>query len=169
MTPTERQRLWRSSKMDETNKPEDAGTPSLEGRDASGKFAPGNPGGGRPRGSRNKATLAVEELLDGEAESIGRKCVEKALAGDMTAIRLVLERVSPPRKDRHVEFEIPAMQTTADAVQAVGAILQAVGDGTLTPAEGQTIAAIVETQRRTIETEEIERRLSELETERDQA
>jgi hypothetical protein len=155
--------------MDEINKYEDARSPPQDGRDATGKFAPGNPGGGRPRGSRNKATLAVEKLLDGEAESIGRVCIEKALAGDMTAIRLVLERVSPPRKDRHVEFAIPAMNTTADAVQAVGAILQAVADGGLTPAEGQTIAAIIETQRRTIETEEIERRLAELEATREKA
>ena len=31
-------------------------------------FAAGNPG--RPKGARNKATLAVEQLLDGEAEAL---------------------------------------------------------------------------------------------------
>jgi hypothetical protein len=46
-------------------------------------FAPGNPG--RPKGSRNKATLAAEALLDGEAEALTRKAIELALAGDVTA------------------------------------------------------------------------------------
>jgi hypothetical protein len=53
-------------------------------------FRPGQSGNpdGRPKGSRNKATLAMEALLDGEAEAITRKAIEKALEGDMTAIRL---------------------------------------------------------------------------------
>jgi Family of unknown function (DUF5681) len=51
----------------------------------------GNPEG-RPRGSRNKATMAVEALLDGEANAIARKAVERALEGDMAALRLCLER-----------------------------------------------------------------------------
>ena len=41
----------------------------------------GNPGG-RPKGTRNKTTLAMEELLDGEAEIITRKAIEKAKEGD---------------------------------------------------------------------------------------
>ena len=41
----------------------------------------GNPSG-RPQGSRHKATLAIEELLDGEADKLTRKAVEMALEGD---------------------------------------------------------------------------------------
>jgi hypothetical protein len=58
----------------------------------------GNPAG-RPKGARNKATVASETLLDGEAEAITRKAVEMALDGDTTALRLVMERILPPRKD----------------------------------------------------------------------
>jgi uncharacterized protein DUF5681 len=50
----------------------------------------GNPAG-QPKGSRNKATLAVEALLDGEAEEITRKVIELAKKGDLVAIRLCLE------------------------------------------------------------------------------
>ena len=57
----------------------------------------GNPTG-RPKGARNKATLAAEALLDGEAEQITRKAIEKAKAGDMVAIRLCLDRIAPPEK-----------------------------------------------------------------------
>ena len=45
---------------------------------------------GKPKGARNKATLAAEALLDGEAEAITRKAIEKAKEGDMAAIRLCL-------------------------------------------------------------------------------
>jgi hypothetical protein len=63
----------------------------------------GNPSG-RPRGARNKTTLAVEALLDGEAEALTRKAIERALEGDTTALRLCLDRLLPPRKGRPVSF-----------------------------------------------------------------
>ena len=49
----------------------------------------GNPSG-RPRGARNKTTLAVEALLDGEAEVLTRKAIERAKDGDSVALRLCL-------------------------------------------------------------------------------
>src|SRR5687768_12762239 len=58
-----------------------------------GAFRPGNPG--RPRGCRNRATLAALALLEGEAEALTRKAVELALAGDTVALRLVLDRLLP--------------------------------------------------------------------------
>jgi Family of unknown function (DUF5681) len=48
----------------------------------------GNPGG-RPAGARNHKTLAAAILLDGEAETLTRKAVELALAGDPTAMKAV--------------------------------------------------------------------------------
>lgn len=76
------------------------------GRNTDGTFAAGNPG--RPRGSRHKATLAVEALLDCEAGALTQKTVEMALEGDGLALRLCLERVAPPRTDIPVEFEFRA-------------------------------------------------------------
>src|SRR5215203_5958726 len=74
-----------------------------------GTFRPGNPG--RPPGARNKATLAALALLEGEAEALTRRCVELALAGDTTALRLCLERLLP--KGRPVRLQLP-MRTLAD-------------------------------------------------------
>src|SRR5271168_1880776 len=63
------------------------------------KGVSGNPAG-MPKGTRHKATRAAEALLDGEADELTRLCIEKAKGGDMTALRLVMERIIPPRKDR---------------------------------------------------------------------
>src|ERR1700674_4346660 len=64
-------------------------------RDAMGKFVKGNPG--MPRGSRHKTTIMLERLLDGEAEALHRAIVAAAKAGDPTAMRLLYERLNPPR------------------------------------------------------------------------
>src|SRR5215467_6292317 len=71
-----------------------------------GRFKPGlsgNPAGRRP-GSRNKATETAELLLEGEAEALTRKAVEKALAGNPMALRLCLDRLIPPRRGRKVQL-----------------------------------------------------------------
>jgi hypothetical protein len=132
-----------------------------EGRNPDGTFAAGNPG--RPQGSRHKATQATLQLLDGQAEQITQKALEMALEGDTTALRLCLERIAPPRKDAPVTFDLPPMQSAADAAQAAGAVLNAVADGDLTPTEGAHIMALVETYRRTLETSSLEARVLALE------
>ena len=90
----------------------------------------GNPKG-RPKGSRNKTTLAAENLLEGEADAIMRKLVEKAKDGDSTALRLCLERMLPPRRDRSVSFELDEIKSPADAVRASSSVLAACADGIL--------------------------------------
>ena len=104
----------------------------------------GNPDG-RPKGSRNLATFAALELLDGEAEALSRKAVEMALAGDVQALRMCLERIVPPRKDSPVNFTLPDMVQAADTSQAMAGIVRAVSEGELTPTEGATVAGLVET------------------------
>ena len=96
-----------------------------------GKFAEGNPG--KPKGARHKYTLAIQALLDGEAEALGRKAVELALEGDTTALRLCLERIAPPRKDVPIQFDLPAMTNATEASVAAQAVLQAVSEGDITP------------------------------------
>src|SRR5580700_6016983 len=100
-------------------------------------FLPGNTfGQGRPQGSRNKATIALQEMLDGHGESITRKCALMALQGEPTALRLCMERLIAPRRDSPVKFKLPAVSTAAEVGQAIGTVLHDVADGQLTPAEG---------------------------------
>lgn len=131
------------------------------GRDGSGRFTAGNPG--RPPGARHKATRAALALLDGETEALTRRAVQKALTGDVGALKLCLERIVPAAKDAPVQFDLPRMETAADAARAAGAVLEAVATGEMTPTEGAHVMSLIETYRRTLELTEIETRLAALE------
>ena len=125
----------------------------------------GNPAG-QPKGSRNKATLAVEALLDGEAEEITRKVIELAKKDDLVAIRLCLERIAPPRKDRPVLFALPPLGKPEDTVNAFAAIVATVASGQLTPTEAGELSKVVDTYARALLASELETRVAALESER---
>ena len=118
---------------------------------------------GRPVGSRNKATLAAEMLLDGETEALTRKAIELAMKGDTVALRLCLERIIPARRDRPVKFEIPQAANGNEVAAAMHKVLTAVATGAMTPSEAQSVAAVVEGWRRAKEVGEMEDRLAALE------
>ena len=124
----------------------------------------GNPGG-RPKGALNQTTLATQALLDGEAEALTRKLVELAKNGNPMALRLCLERLLPPRKDRPINFSLPSIKGAADLLQALGAILEAVAQGEVTPGEGQTLTAMLDAYRKGLETADLEARIVALEKE----
>jgi len=110
----------------------------------------GNPAG-KPKGARHRATLVAEVLLDGEAEKLTRKAVEMALAGDVIALRLCLDRILPPRRERLAIFPMPPMGSAVDAPTAVAAILAAIAAGALSVGEATELAKLVETFVRCIE------------------
>jgi Family of unknown function (DUF5681) len=124
----------------------------------------GNPAG-RPRGSRNRTALLMENLLGYEAEAIGRKAVEMAIKGDMAAIRLCMDRLAPARKDEPVAFELPALEKPADSVAAAATLVAAVAEGELTPSEAAQLAKVIEVYVRAIETKVFDERLTSLEKE----
>ncbi|OLB74610.1 MAG: hypothetical protein AUI16_14210 [Alphaproteobacteria bacterium 13_2_20CM_2_64_7] len=124
----------------------------------------GNPAG-RPRGSRNRTALLMENLLSYEAEAIGRKAVEMAIKGDMAAIRLCMDRLAPPRKEEPIAFELPPLEKPADSVAAAATLVAAVAEGELTPSEAAQLAKVIEVYVRAIETKIFDERLASLEKE----
>jgi len=129
-------------------------------------FQPGNPG--KPKGARHKTTLiaeklAIEKLMEDDAEGVTRRVIEAAKDGDMTAARLVLERIYPVRKGRPVHLDLPEIETVADLPVALSALLSAMGHGEITPEEAAVVANVIEAKRRTLETVELEQRIAVLE------
>src|ERR1700693_4969078 len=123
-------------------------------------FKAGNPG--RPKGARNATTLALESLLDGQATALTQKAIELALTGDLTALRICLDRILPPRKDRPVTFDFPAITNAAEAATTMSAILAAVASGEITPAEASEISKLVDTYVKAVEATELAERISRL-------
>lgn len=141
-------------------------TPAKSGRKLYGKpFVKGQSGnpGGRPQGSRNKASLLIDQLMDGQAENIANFAIEHALQGDLTAVKLCLDRIAPPRKDRPIQFNMPRITTAAEASKAMGAILAAVAAGDITPDEAAGVTRIVETFVKTLEVSNLEQRVIAIE------
>ena len=139
-------------------------SPKLPGRLRGRPFEKGRSGnpGGRRRGCRNRATLAATALLEGEAEALTRKAVEMALDGDPTAMRLCMERVLAPCRERTVEFNLPPIEGTRNEATSgpsprevawtMDAVTAALAQGEITPGEAEKIAGVVDTFVRAIET-----------------
>ena len=127
------------------------------------KGVSGNPAG-RPRGARNKATMMIEAMFDGEAAEIGRKAIELAKEGHATAIKLILERTCPPRRGRPMNaVALPPINSAADVLAAAHAVAGAVSEGALTPDEARTLTGLIDAFRKTYELADIERRLAAVE------
>jgi hypothetical protein len=141
--------------VSETTQPKQPGKPFTPG-------CSGNPAG-RPKGARNRSTLALETLLDGQAEALTQKAIELALAGDMAALRLCLDRILPARKDRPVSIEMLPINNAEDARAASAALLGAVSSGNLTPSEASEVGKLIDAYVKTIELTEVLARLDKLE------
>lgn len=122
----------------------------------------GNPAG-KPPGARNKATMMVLGLMEQGAEEITRAVVDAARGGDLSAARLVLERLAPPVRERPIAIDLPSTSTAEGINQAQQAIIEAVGNGELLPGEGNVLAGLVEARRKALETLELEQRVALLE------
>ncbi len=122
----------------------------------------GNPAG-KTKGVRNRATLMAERLMQDDAEDVIRAVIEKAKQGDMTAARLIVERIAPVRKGRPITLHLPDAKTSADLAAAMASLVRAMATGEVTPDEAATIAGVFEVRRKTIESVDFEERLAALE------
>ena len=86
-----------------------------------------------------------------------------ALDGDTVALRICLDRLAPPRRDRPVPFALPGLDAASDAVSATAALIEAVAAGELTPSEAGELSKLVEAFTKAKHTHELEERISRLE------
>jgi hypothetical protein len=126
------------------------------------KGVSGNPLG-RPRGARNRTTVASEALLEGEAETLTRKAIDAALGGDPWALRLCLERILPASRARPVTLDLPHDMSAESVAAAMSETVRAMGAGEITPEEAVTVSGVLEAQRRTVECLDLDRRIVALE------
>jgi hypothetical protein len=121
----------------------------------------GNPQG-KPKGTRNRATIVALNLLEGEAEALVRKVVQLALEGDLTCLRICIERLVPPKKDAPIEIDLPVITAIADIPKLFSVLTAKLREG-ITPSEARTVMDLAEGVRKSLEVVELEQRLSALE------
>jgi hypothetical protein len=92
-----------------------------------------------------------------------RKAIQKAKQGNLPALRMCLDRILPPRRDRPVHFAIPELNSAADASKAIASITQAVAHGELGFGEAAELSKLIETYIRAVEATDLEKRLVILE------
>jgi hypothetical protein len=69
--------------------------------------------------------------------------VAAALAGDTVALRLALERICPPRRDRAATFALRPIHSARDAAEAQSDLADAVSFNIITPAEAAEISKVL--------------------------
>ena len=138
---------------------------TLVGKARGRPFKSGNPG--RPPGSKNKITQMVEQLVEGQAEQLVQKMLELAQAGDVSCLRMILDRLWPPRKGQPVNVVMPPINTSQDVLPAIASIWTAIREGRLTPDEASALSIVIDRSIQAIELHDITKRIAALEEGRD--
>jgi hypothetical protein len=102
----------------------------------------------------------MEALLEGEADIITRKAIELAKAGDLIAIRICMDRLLPPRRERPMNVALPKISAASDLIAATATLTDAVAQGEVTPGEAASLSMLVGNVAKAVETFELAERLA---------
>jgi hypothetical protein len=134
-------------------------------RENKGRWKPGTSGNpqGRPAGSRNKAAVIIESMLEGDAAALAGKLLERTREGDIRAIGMCLDRLAPPRREPTACLSLPVPTTAQEVLDTLGILLQRVAAGEVPPSQAEMLYRILDVQRQVIEGAGFEAQLSLLE------
>jgi hypothetical protein len=76
---------------------------------------------------------------------------------------MCLDRIIAPRRERPIQLGIPPIRSASDIAAAMGAIVKAAAQGTITPDDAFKLSQMVDTFVRAIDTSDFDRRLQILE------
>jgi len=128
--------------------------------------------GGRAKGSRNKLTEATLALISGEESPLAllvkvSRDTEQELPIRLNAARWSAPYLHPRPQPRLVEFELPeSINSGADLKAVHASLLRATAKGELALEDARELSGMLETQRKLVETVELEARIARLEAER---
>jgi len=149
--------------MNDSKSPPNSG--EISERGPKGRFLPGNRGPGRKKGSKNKVPADIRALVAANSGEIVQAMIEKAKKGNAhcgaALIRLI---VSPMRETAgNINVDLPKISTVAEAAGAISDTITAVTSGRLSPDSGRDLVAMLAALRVTIESVDLEKRLSAIE------
>lgn len=128
---------------------------------SAGRWKPGQSGnpGGRP-----KRIGQVRALLEHKREELVKKAIELALAGDVAALRLCMERLAPPLRPTTEPVEIPGLAQASTLTEKCQVIVSAVGNAQISPTVGSELLSAMGNLAKALEVDELARRVAALET-----
>jgi hypothetical protein len=121
---------------------------------------------GRPLNSGHRQQL-FSSLVDPYKERLFETAIDLALGGNESMLRLLLDRLLPAKPiDDHLNIDVPETGfTKIDKIVAYGEeVLNKVSSSELTPDQAKTLMSLLESQRKIVETSEIEKRVLEIES-----
>ena len=122
------------------------------------KFTKGK--SGNPSGRPQSDTANLKPFLAKHGKDVLQKVVDAALGGDLTACKLVLDRLYPPIKAQAATVSIEAGETLTEQGRAV---IESTLAGNLPPDASQMILSGLANQAKLIETTELIERIEKLE------
>ena len=127
------------------------------------KGASGNPAG-RPRGikdKRHRFNEAIESMIPAVLESV----FKKAVGGDMTAAKMLLDRSLPTKRPEQERVQISIKENTALNARDV---LQGVFDSEVSPDVGASLLNAITNVLKAVEVEDLARRIEALESKKNE-
>jgi hypothetical protein len=104
----------------------------------------GNPGG-RPRGALSKRTQ-LAKLLQPYAEPLIAKAVGLALAGDVNALRICIERLIPKMQCEPLCFNVPDDYSQENSLKLKNKILHAALSGQISVGDAEKLIQLITDQ-----------------------
>ena len=128
------------------------------------QFKPGQSGNpkGRPKGTPDRRTALLREL-EQDLPALIDAIKTNALAGDMQALKLLLDRLLPVRKSSLEPVELPLLAVAQTLSGKADAVLCAVACGELAPDVGAQLVNAIGTAARVVEISELLERIEALE------
>ncbi len=115
--------------------------------------------------ARRRAVEGVQEPLVSAGKLVrdddGRPLAIRRYSDNLLPALLRARR--PPRRERSVRFQLPALRSAADAAGAMAAITAGVAAGAMTPSEATELAKLIEAYVKALEADEFDQRLRAIE------
>ena len=132
-------------------------------------MAKGTKTGGRKAGVPNKATAEIRSLAREHGPAAIAELARLAKEAQSEQARIaacnaLLDRAyGRSQTSQPIEIDLPDISTLDGITKALTTIITVTAEGKLTPAEAHCLSGVIETQRKAIETAELENRIKLLE------
>lgn len=125
-----------------------------------GRWLPGV--SGNPKG-REPTSERIRQMLQPHESELVQAAVFFGVNGDTTALRLCLERLAPPPRPQSDPVVIPGLAEAATLTDKAKAVVDAVGNGVVSPDVAERLLSALANYAKAIEVDELTRRVAALE------